>query len=209
MKRVLTASVLIPLALYAIFWAPHWFFLAVAGSMAVLCYQEFTGIVAAHGIKGPLWLGHAGVLLLLWGFEPVRLLMLLLLAASLSVREMSRIIPFAGSILLGVVYIFGSWRCAVDLRQLSAYWILFALALNWVGDVAAFYVGRAIGRHKLAPRVSPGKSWEGALASTLAAVGFGVWFRSQVGLPVSVLEIVLLSILGNAAGQIGDLVESG
>ena len=48
----------------------------------------------------------------------------------------------------------------------------------WCGDIAAYYVGRAIGKHKLAPRVSPGKSWEGAIASVLGAVFVGwLWFR--------------------------------
>jgi len=67
-------------------------------------------------------------------------------------------------------------RCAVQLRSISVYWLLFALSLNWVGDVAAFYVGRAIGRHKLSLRISPGKSWEGSIASVVAACIYAALF---------------------------------
>ena len=59
MKRVLTALVLIPFALFTIFWAGQWFFTTVAAAMAVLCYHEFTGLVRAHGVDGPLWIGYA------------------------------------------------------------------------------------------------------------------------------------------------------
>jgi len=68
---------------------------------------------------------------------------------------------------------FGSLRCGVELRAINPYWLFFALSLNWVGDIAALYAGRLIGRHKLAPNVSPGKSWEGSIASTVASVVYG------------------------------------
>jgi hypothetical protein len=53
MKRVLTASALIPFALYAIYWAPQYVFIAIVLLMALLCYREFDGLVAAHGIEHP------------------------------------------------------------------------------------------------------------------------------------------------------------
>ena len=110
--------------------------------------------------------------------------------------------------LLGVVYVFGPWKCALLLREASPYWLLFALIINWVGDACAYYVGKNIGMHKLAPRISPGKSWEGALASVIAAVAFGVFYLRHFWPAMPVYEVVALSALSNVAGQIGDLAES-
>ena len=56
----------------------------------------------------------------------------------------------------------------------GAFLILYLFLVVWTGDTAAYYVGRAIGRHKMAPRVSPGKSWEGGVASFVASIGVGV-----------------------------------
>jgi len=56
------------------------------------------------------------------------------------------------------------------LRELNPHWLMYALLVNWVGDMGAYYVGRRWGRHKMAPRISPNKSWEGAVASVAASV---------------------------------------
>ena len=110
--------------------------------------------------------------------------------------------------MLGVLYIFGSLRFAIALRAISVYWLFFALSLNWVGDIAALYVGRAIGRHKLAPHVSPAKSVEGSIASVVASVVYAVFSFSA---PAAVRAA------GRSAGhrggrqyrgQFGDLCES-
>ena len=66
---------------------------------------------------------------------------------------------------LGVVYIFGAFRCGALIRAESPHWLMFALMVSWIGDTGAYYVGRRWGRHKMAPRVSPAKSWEGSAAS--------------------------------------------
>jgi len=104
--------------------------------------------------------------------------------------------------------VFGAWRCAVDLHTIGVQWLLFALAVNWVGDIAAFYVGRSLGKHKLAPRISPGKSWEGSIGSMAAAVIFGYAFFLHVMPALPLAHMVALSLLANAAGQVGDLAES-
>ena len=85
---------------------------------------------------------------------------------------------------------------------------MFALALSWVGDSAAFYVGRTLGKHRLAPRVSPKKSWEGSAASVAASMLFG-WLFLRWTLPqVPAWHAIPLAAAGNVAGQVGDLVES-
>jgi len=208
MSRILTALALIPFALYAIFWAPHWLFLVIVALMAVACYHEFAGIAAAHSVPGPLWIGFllGGVFLV----EPnaVRLFPIPALLLALRLSDLSKGLAFAGSVLLGVLYVFGAWRCAIDLRAISPYWILFALAINWVGDIAAFYAGRTFGKHKLSPRVSPGKSWEGAVGSIIGAAIFGAIFESKLDLGVGMATMIALCIVCNIAGQVGDLAES-
>lgn len=212
MKRILTALGLLPVVLYSVLWAPGWLFLAVLATFALICYHEYTGIAAAYGFgeMGPV--GYAaGLWLLLAGEEGLLVLTLLALAAmtlSLRADDLAKSLPRTALLLLGVVYVFGSWRFAVLLRAASPYWLILALALSWVGDMAAYYVGRSLGRHPLAPRVSPKKSWEGSAASMLASVIFGWLFLRGVLPLVPAWQAIALAAVGNAAGQFGDLAES-
>jgi len=212
MKRILTALVLLPLVLYVVFWGPLWSFFAVLTSVALICYHEYSGIAAAYGFGelGPL--GYAaGLWLLLTGEDALLVLAILALctlALSLRLDDLSKCLPRAALLLFGVVYIFGCWRFAVLLRNASPYWLMFALALSWVGDIAAYYVGRALGSHRLAPRISPKKSWEGSAASVAASVLFG-WLFLHATLPqVPAWHVIMLAAIANVAGQLGDLAES-
>ena len=212
MKRILTALALLPLVLYVVLWGPLWSFFAVLTAVALICYYEYAGIAAAYGFGSLGPVGYAaGLWLLLRGEEGLLVLTLLVLsvlALSLRLDDLAKSLPRAALLLAGVVYIFGCWRYAVLLRGSSPYWLLFALALSWVGDIAAYYVGRSLGRHRLAPRVSPKKSWEGSAASVAASVLFG-WLFLRWTLPqVAAWHAIALAAVGNAAGQLGDLVES-
>jgi phosphatidate cytidylyltransferase len=84
--------------------------------------------------------------------------------------------------------------------------LLFALAITWAADTTAYFVGRAIGKHPLAPHISPKKTWEGSvggmLGSLLVAYAFHYW------LPISIPHLLAMATLGNVAGQMGDLLES-
>ena len=208
MKRVLTALVLIPFALYAIFWAPQAIFIGIVILMAAGCYHEFATIAAAQGISGPLWFGYVAGLSYMADPALSRVLAVVLLMVALRLADFTKGFQFAATVALGVIYVFGAWRCAIDLRALSPYWILFALAINWVGDIAAFYFGRTFGRHKLAPHISPGKSWEGAIASLVCAVAVGIAVNSPLGFSLTVPEMAGLAGACNIAGQLGDLAES-
>jgi phosphatidate cytidylyltransferase len=211
MKRILTAAALIPIAAYAVFWAGPWTFLAILGTVACLCYREYDGIAAGFGSGAPGPLGYAfGVWLLLWPGDiglPLTVAALIALAWGLR-NNLSESLPRAGLLILGVVYIFGSWRCAIFLRDQSHHWLMYGLVLNWVGDIGAYYVGRRFGRHKMAPQVSPNKSWEGAAASVVTSIVLagGYLLRAVPGVPV--WHVVLLTAAANAAGQLGDLAES-
>ena len=93
-------------------------------------------------------------------------------------------------------------------RQDGAYWVILLLSVVWMGDTGAYFAGRAFGKHKLHPKVSPKKTWEGALGGLVASLGAGAlaagWYLPAfpwLGLVVAVLPAAIL-------GQAGDLCES-
>jgi len=212
MSRVLTALVLIPVFLYLMLWAHYWAFIAAACGVGLLCFREFANLASLHQIPKPGIFGYAAGLLVLLipGKDAAFLALVAILAMALALRnlDLTQALPAAASLLLGVVYIFGSLRCGIDLRAVSTYWLFFALSLNWVGDIAALYVGRLIGRHKMASRISPAKSWEGAGASVIASVIYGAIYLPRLLPSVPLAEGLGLTAVANIAGQLGDLCES-
>jgi len=223
MVRLLTALALIVLALYLIWLAPLSVFIVAALTFGCLCYWEFGNLAVAHTIRRPgtigFLIGFGIIVFPQHAFLACVLLLLLQLALFLRLSDLRSILLAAAALLTGAVYAFSPWHFAVELRRVSPHLLFFALALNWIGDSAAYYGGRAFGKHKLAPRVSPGKSWEGAIASATASCLFGIVYlffaaprmstSSVTGLPaLSLLLVCVLSIAGNIAGQFGDLAES-
>ncbi len=86
--------------------------------------------------------------------------------------------------------------------------MLLALALNWIGDTAAFAAGKTFGRRKLAPRLSPAKTWEGAAASFAVSLAFGYLYVRWLLPETPALAGLAVAGAGNIAGQLGDLAES-
>jgi phosphatidate cytidylyltransferase len=84
--------------------------------------------------------------------------------------------------------------------------LLFSLVITWVGDTAAYFVGRSIGKHPMAPHLSPKKTWEGSVASLAGAVLVGVAAAHWVN--VGLGHLIGMAAAGNIAGQAGDLLES-
>jgi phosphatidate cytidylyltransferase len=84
--------------------------------------------------------------------------------------------------------------------------LLFVLVITWVGDTAAYFVGRAIGKHKLAPVLSPKKTWAGTVASILGAMLVALGFSKWLVVPLP--HLLAMATVGNVAGQVGDLLES-
>jgi phosphatidate cytidylyltransferase len=84
--------------------------------------------------------------------------------------------------------------------------LMFALVITWVGDTAAYFVGRAIGKHRMAPVLSPKKTWEGTVASLLGALLVAVAFAKWLTVPLP--HLLAMAAVGNFAGQAGDLLES-
>ncbi|MBZ5702100.1 MAG: phosphatidate cytidylyltransferase [Acidobacteriia bacterium] len=84
--------------------------------------------------------------------------------------------------------------------------LLFALVITWVGDTAAYFVGRAFGRHALAPHLSPKKTWEGAVASMAGSLLVALVFTRWINIVPA--QLCAMAAVGNVAGQTGDLLES-
>lgn len=211
MKRVATALVLIPAVTWIVLASPFWAFAAALALAGLLAFREFDQIVAAQGVRRAGVPGMAAGLALLFAPDPFLILSLtVLFAMMLALRgnDLAGALPEASAFLLGTVYIFGAWRCAIGLRQISAHWLMIALLVSWAGDTAALYAGRAWGKHKLAPVVSPAKTWEGAAGSVAGGVlAAGVY--AHYLLPAEPVAWVLgLAAVANVAGQAGDMCES-
>jgi phosphatidate cytidylyltransferase len=113
-----------------------------------------------------------------------------------------------GWLCFGTVYLSVPVWCIYELHRFDPELLLLLLVSVWLNDSAAFLVGSRWGRHKLAPRVSPNKSREGALAGLVAA-GLTAWLGWYVvDVPVSAGLLVGLVVVAGAAAQAGDLVES-
>ena len=99
----------------------------------------------------------------------------------------------------------------LDLRSFSPWLLLLAMSLVWVADIGAYFSGRRFGKHKLAPAISPGKTWEGVMGAVLCTALYAliVWYEMSSRLVVPSLAIVLPAILAWVAlSVIGDLFES-
>ena len=212
MQRLITAIALITVASYLIFLAPNWLFVIAAMTMSLLCYREYSGLVLAYGIRRPGLLGVFSGLVILFRPQYALIGVTLLAAAALILAlgkvGLREILPQTACALFGAFYTFAPWRFSIDLRMVSVHLLFFALAINWVGDTAAYYAGRAFGRHRLAPVISPKKSWEGAIASVLVSGVLGVFYLRRFVPAIPYWEVIVMAIVGNIAGQFGDLVES-
>jgi len=262
MKRVLTAVVLVPVVLLLVFRAPLWLFaLAVAG-IIVLALHEYLSISEAAGLKPFQWLTYIAAILPfvlgwadIWRYEQHEVgklefslfflfgLQYVLVAAAVVFgiplvfrKDLKMGLASVAASLLGLVYIAVPLLLLLCMRadSMTKTLVIFTLFSVWSGDIAAYYVGRAIGKHKLAPVVSPNKSWEGAVASVIASMIVAVlvfhfrdqienmfagrhWLRAYFNFPlaqsVPFLRLPWKHVLGiglitNVAAQFGDLFES-
>lgn len=211
MKRIATALVLIPVSLWLVLMAPEWALQAALAAIGLIAFHEYDQIVAENGIARPGWAGMIAGLALLLAPSPEVIVILAAIAGmllALRVAELRGALAAAAAFLLGVVWIFGAWRFALGLHAISPHWLMFALVLSWVGDTAALYVGKALGRHRMAPRVSPSKTWEGAAGSLAGGVAAGIAYAHFLIPAAPLWMVATLAVLGNVAGQLGDLCES-
>ncbi len=232
MKRILTAVVLIAAVLALIVYGQLWMITLSAAIIAVLAAYEYRQLANA-GIYGrgriPLWwmMPSIVVLFIATFYRPNETLLVIsalgmLLFAWAGFRApLERVLPVTAAGVFGLLYV------AYPLTLLPLLWmhedgtalLFFLLVCVWAGDISALYVGRAIGKRKLAPRLSPGKTWEGAVASVLGSMlaVYGVVCLSDLltargntllHITEPLWQTLILAAILNIAAQIGDLLES-
>jgi len=232
MKRALTALVLIPVVLVLVFLGPKWqwlFSLAVA-VVAMLAGWEYLGLAHRCGANPPriavmVALAALFVVHFQWPDETPASFGILgmgLLVYCTFLKPVQGTMADAAASIFCLLYTGLTLLALPTLHELSngPSLLAFLLCVIWVGDTAAYYVGRALGRHKMAPTLSPGKTWEGAVGSLAGAmlVTYGLvqlaallqkWDIALLSYPDDLWYWLILAAVVNAAGQVGDLSESG
>ena len=217
-RRTLSTLVLLPLFLWLVMAGPVWLFGAIIVLVGALAQWEFTGMFERAGVRTMRVLGLMGGVLVTASFalpvsERVMLTAVLLgaLTAALWQQRIGQLEwPPTVVTVFGILYVNWLLGYAFWLRDLEAgkEWVLLLVWVTWLGETAAYLIGTAAGRHRLAPMVSPKKTVEGALAqlvvSMLAAVIAQAWFFPALGLTGAAVVGLVLGV----SGQIGDLVES-
>lgn len=217
LQRVITGLVAVPVVLSVVLFAPPKIFAAVIALVALLALREYLDLAERFGaapLRYPAYIfGGLAVVGRAIGLSLFLESALVLLALTLVMRpgrDLALSLAGASSSVLGVLYVALPLSLLISLRQAprGEYLVIYVLILTWVGDTAAYYAGRAFGRHKLAPRISPGKTWEGSVASLLGAMAVGGWFLGHYFTAVPLWLNVMTAIVVNVAGQAGDLAES-
>lgn len=252
LKRIATAVVLIPIVLALILRAPVPVLALVAAIVALLTIHEFLKLTESYGVQ-PLRLPtyvFVGIFFLLLAFNvgnekpllstavfvyclgfAAAIAPFLFLSIAMRRTELRSGYPAAAAVVFAFTYIALPLGMLVQLRQqwAGAFYLLYLLLVVWAGDIFAYFVGKSMGRHLMAPRISPKKTWEGAAASMVASIGMGwLLFRHAEQISEALLHyglitrpggmygleipemgpIILLTIVLNIAAQLGDLVES-
>lgn len=247
MKRVLTAVVLIPVVLWTVLRAPTWLFTLLLIVVTLAALREFYALAADWQLR-PYRVGGmiAAALLVITfcapddalpvargivlptAFVALSIFALFVLLRALTLPERIReSLPDAAVSFFGLFYPALLLAILGDIRRAERgpWWIVFLLIIVWIGDTAAYYVGRSLGRRHMAPHVSPKKTWEGAAASLIASVLLGgamgqfavecTRALSAVALGAGTISDRLpfwhaaaLAAVLNVFAQLGDLVES-
>jgi len=217
--RVLSAAVLGPLALF-IAWLGDWPFACFWGAAAVAVLWEWTRLVAGPGHRLALSSCASAIAfaaLVAWRGRPLAAIMLVglgaLAAAVFAPRE--RYLWFAAGIGYAGTLLLGPMLLRAD-TQYGLFAIVLLFAIVWTTDVFAYFAGRAIGGPKLAPSISPKKTWAGALAGALGAMLIALLVaRFAASLlssgPAASLDqgtIAIIGLLLSVLAQLGDLLES-
>ncbi|HKA62629.1 MAG TPA: phosphatidate cytidylyltransferase [Methylomirabilota bacterium] len=217
-RRLLSTVVLLPLFVWMVLAGPAWLFGSVMVLAGALGQWEFTGMFERAGITSFRWLGLLGGSLVTASFAlplseqaTLTAVVLTLLVTGLFRREAGRAVwePMAVT-LLGIGYVNWLLGYAFWLYDLpdGVKWVLLLVSVTWVGETAAYAIGSTVGRHKLAPVVSPRKTVEGALAQLIASVLGALVARAWFFSSLSIESAIVVGLLLGVVGQIGDLVES-
>ena len=235
MRRILTAVILIPLVVYPVLYGPLYLLVGIQLLCTALGLWEVMRLLRAIAVQSSSALptpfmeriGYPGGLLLGLAFSQGNaslaesrvltalvlissIILLIVLAFALNLGRETRLrIQFPAAV--AVMYV------AIPLGLLIWVWrqpdgpfhLLFLLVVIWASDTAGYFIGKNFGKHKSSPRISPNKSWEGTIASFLAALLVGAVTAVYFWGGDDLAELLALAALLNIAGQLGDLAESG
>jgi len=225
--RVITALALMAVLLPSLFWLPQmawaWLIAAFIGVGAwewgaMLGWQNkrriLLGVVTAALCAALAWSEPAAIGA--DGFVPAQTWVFLFYGVSSAFWLL--LIPFwlrgkwvlrgVSGLLVGAVVLLPTWLAMVQLRAVGPEVLLAVFAIVWMADIAAYFAGRRFGKRKLAPSISPGKTWEGAYGATVGVLVYGLiighFFMADVSLPLWIAALLLVT----AVSIIGDLFES-
>jgi phosphatidate cytidylyltransferase len=221
LKRWLTGLIIVPVLIYIIGLGPRWLFHLLVLTASLVGLIEYYGLAASDL---PKLIRRASyfvtvlifvvfymrqfllipVIIVLWAFVPMTFFML-----SRQSPNQQQTADMSKSV-LGPVYIVLplAMLVMIDLQPNGKLWIFFLLVVIFANDTGAFYLGKLFGKHKLYERISPGKTWEGAIGGLLCGVIAALWFLHILRLHKIDLSVLLLVLALSMVGQIGDLAES-
>ncbi|QDX80506.1 hypothetical protein B9N43_04110 [Denitratisoma sp. DHT3] len=214
--RLLTAVVLVAVVLAILFLAPSSWALAFFALVAGLGAWEWGGFAGGNPffwrkLFPLLVMLGCGLLYLLpeirlslWGVAAL----FWLVAVPCWFRRRWPLVGNVPFLAIGLLLLLPTWGALARLYALGPTRLLAVMGLVWVADIAAYLAGRAFGRHKLAPAISPGKTWEGAAGAALAVQAYGFGMAAAFKLEVAPLIYAVLLLLLTAASIVGDLFES-
>lgn len=219
-QRLVTAVVLAVILVAAIFLLPASALAAVLGVFFLGGIWEWAGFFGYS--RGPrrlplVALGAVAMVAVYWwvgerGGSPIPILATAAvwwLVAFAWVLIYPTRIPRWSIFVTAFLVVVPAWLALWQLRvgpEFGPWWVLFAFVIVWAADTGAYFAGRALGRHKLAPSVSPGKTWEGAIGGMLLALGVAALAAGPLGAPMP--QFVLLCAVVTAVSVVGDLTVS-
>ena len=223
LRRLVVAAIAIPLIAALVLWAQPLHFFLVLSILVLLAQYEFYRLFPGIPFDSGTWLGltaGAGFLYVIYlkstGAVPpetleavVALLFLTVLGGTLLSGGISRMVHIP-VVWLGIVYVPFLLGTLLLIRGIpgGARWILYLLAMTWIVDAGGYFVGKAFGRHSMAPRISPKKTWEGAVGGALVGIMASVWAAPWLPGHTTRVEMLCLGLVLSVTGQLGDLVES-
>ncbi len=214
-ERFKVGLLLVASSVFGIFFAPVWVFVGIVEAFTLGGLAEYFAMAERKGVRVNKTLGlFYGALLPPAAYLPGEPLILVIALLSLFVYNFHRNLKEQALLssavtLFGIVYVAWTFSFLVRIRELpnGALWVFFTVFVTKMGDTAAFFVGRAFGRHKIMEHISPRKSVEGAVASFVASVISAVALKAVLHAP-PVAHLLALGVLIGILGQLGDLAES-